>query len=86
MKKQKCHDCGKEIKKGEKFMPYEFNGQVLLKCKRCHENDPILRNFQKCEVYSRIVGYIRPIEQWNSGKREEYADRKEYLVSDSACC
>jgi ribonucleoside-triphosphate reductase len=29
-----------------------------------------------CEVYSRIVGYLRPIDQWNDGKRAEYHDRK----------
>ncbi|MBN2484479.1 MAG: ribonucleoside triphosphate reductase [Bacteroidales bacterium] len=28
------------------------------------------------EVYSRIVGYMRPVKQWNSGKREEFKDRK----------
>jgi ribonucleoside-triphosphate reductase len=35
---------------------------------------------QKCEVYSRIVGYIRPVSQWNIGKSEEYSDRKEFKV------
>lgn len=29
----------------------------------------------KCEVYARVVGYIRPVEQWNDGKRSEYKDR-----------
>ncbi len=29
----------------------------------------------KCEVYSRVVGYIRPIEQWNDGKQAEFKDR-----------
>jgi len=28
-----------------------------------------------CEIYSRIVGYFRPINQWNKGKAEEYKDR-----------
>jgi ribonucleoside-triphosphate reductase (formate) len=32
----------------------------------------------KCEIYSRVVGYIRPIEQWNDGKREEFNDRKKF--------
>lgn len=36
----------------------------------------------KCEVYSRVVGYIRPVQQWNDGKQSEYADRKEFVVSD----
>jgi ribonucleoside-triphosphate reductase (formate) len=30
----------------------------------------------KCEVYSRVVGYIRPVEQWNDAKQEEFHDRK----------
>jgi len=30
----------------------------------------------KTEVYSRVVGYLRPVNQWNEGKREEFADRK----------
>jgi len=32
----------------------------------------------KCEVYSRVVGYLRPIEQWNVGKQEEFRDRKTF--------
>lgn len=32
----------------------------------------------KCEVYSRIVGYLRPVSQWNEGKKEEFRDRKTY--------
>jgi anaerobic ribonucleoside-triphosphate reductase len=31
-----------------------------------------------CEVYSRIVGYLRPVSSWNVGKREEYKIRKLY--------
>ena len=30
------------------------------------------------EVYSRIVGYFRPITNWNKGKKEEFKDRKTY--------
>ncbi|MDQ1284490.1 MAG: hypothetical protein QG620_838 [Patescibacteria group bacterium] len=36
---------------------------------------------QKCEVYSRVVGYIRPVEQWNGAKQSEFADRKEFVVA-----
>ena len=32
----------------------------------------------KCEVYSRVVGYLRPIQQWNDGKRAEFEDRKTF--------
>ncbi len=34
-----------------------------------------------CEVYSRIVGYLRPLQQWNDGKRAEFADRLEYKTT-----
>jgi len=29
-----------------------------------------------CEVYSRVVGYLRPVSQWNRGKQQEFKDRK----------
>ncbi len=32
----------------------------------------------KCEVYSRVVGYLRPIDQWNPGKQEEFKQRKTF--------
>ncbi len=31
---------------------------------------------QKCTVFSRIVGYLRPVEQWNDGKQQEFKQRK----------
>jgi len=36
---------------------------------------------QETEVYSRVVGYLRPIKQWNDGKQAEFALRKTYRVS-----
>lgn len=30
----------------------------------------------KCEVYSRVVGYLRPVQNWNKGKKEEFKMRK----------
>ncbi len=35
------------------------------------------------EVYSRITGYYRPIQNWNDGKRKEFEDRKEYNIETS---
>jgi len=35
----------------------------------------------KCEVYSRVVGYLRPVEQWNEGKQEEFKDRANFSKS-----
>ncbi|MGD0275096.1 MAG: ribonucleoside triphosphate reductase [Syntrophales bacterium] len=31
-----------------------------------------------CEIYSRVVGYLRPVKQWNKGKQEEYNLRRVY--------
>ena len=33
------------------------------------------------EVYSRVVGYLRPVNQWNEGKREEFGMRSLYTVA-----
>lgn len=36
-----------------------------------------------CEVYSRIVGYLRPVQAWNVAKKEEFAHRVVFDVSGS---
>jgi len=38
---------------------------------------------QETEIYSRVVGYIRPVRQWNKGKQAEFKDRKEYVIASS---
>lgn len=35
-----------------------------------------------CEVYSRIVGYLRPVDSWNQAKQTEFEERKTYEVTD----
>jgi anaerobic ribonucleoside-triphosphate reductase len=37
---------------------------------------------QRCEVYSRVVGYIRPVGNWNDAKQAEYADRVEFKTKE----
>uniref|UniRef100_UPI004026FF82 ribonucleoside triphosphate reductase n=1 Tax=Candidatus Scatousia sp. TaxID=3085663 RepID=UPI004026FF82 len=39
----------------------------------------------ECEVYSRIVGYIRPVNQWNKGKQMEFSNRTVFEISDGCC-
>lgn len=39
---------------------------------------PIQTQRQECEVYSRVVGYLRPVQQWNDAKQAEFSDRKTY--------
>lgn len=38
-----------------------------------------------CEVYSRVVGYIRPVQQWNKGKKKEFQDRTEFVIAENQC-
>jgi len=49
-----------------------INGEHFI-CPKCTIEQP-------CEVYSRIVGYLRPIGQWNKGKQQEFKDRKEFII------
>ncbi len=44
-----------------------------FECPKCTVKQP-------CEVYSRVVGYIRPVGQWHKGKQQEFKERKEYKV------
>ena len=44
-------------------------------------NDPQPPESEKripCEVYSRIVGYVRPVRNWNVGTQQEWKDRRPY--------
>lgn len=43
-------------------------------CPKCGEDS---------EVYSRVVGYIRPVRQWNEGKKTEFATRKTFVIADN---
>ncbi len=38
---------------------------------------------KKTEVYSRITGYYRPVQNWNAGKSQEFKHRKEYVIETS---
>lgn len=38
---------------------------------------------QRTEIYSRITGYYRPVQNWNDGKLQEYANRTEYDIANS---
>jgi len=39
---------------------------------------------KKTEVFSRVVGYHRPIENWNKGKQEEFKDRQEFAMPSNS--
>ena len=82
----KCHDCGCDVKVialpmedgihirgGSIYEPAKDH--FFLKCDACFAQDRLLRNYQDCEVYSRVVGYLRPVGQWNDAKAQEFRDR-----------
>jgi hypothetical protein len=84
-----CHDCkteaqvtatpkedGIHIHGGSVYEPAA--NKFMIKCDACFEKDPVLRDYQDCEVYSRVVGYLRPVAQWNDAKQAEFKDRKLY--------
>ena len=85
-----CHDCKEEIKIKDKEIQngklVEYHDKVVnkkirvFKCNDCYKKYPALRNFRECEVYSRIVGYIRPIKQWHPGKTQEFEERKVFKI------
>lgn len=86
-----CHDCGREVNLTSKKLEdgririeagalYEAPDGRFLKCEDCFGKSRTLTNHRQCEVYSRIVGYLRPISQWNSGKLSEFEMRKTLKV------
>ena len=94
-----CHDCGQHvevmakrdengtitIEGGALFQIRQREEKLLFfKCDMCFKKDPILRNYNPCEVYSRAVGYYRPVQQWNKGKKAEYDMRKEFVNTKEA--
>jgi hypothetical protein len=87
-----CHDCGREIKFNEEliengvYLSYDNGGEKIniFKCNECFEKNKALTNFQPCEVYSRVVGYIRPVQQWHKGKKQEFEERKEFVEPKDA--
>nr|WP_269845109.1 anaerobic ribonucleoside-triphosphate reductase [Geothermobacter hydrogeniphilus] len=55
-------------------------------CTRSHpeEDQMATKCDARTEVYSRVCGFFRPVQQWNKGKKEEFKDRAEYLVAQKS--
>ena len=94
----KCVDCNKDveinahiageslsIEGGAIFCPPEhwnYPERYMYKCHVCFEKDS--KFYPATEVYSRCVGYMRPVNQWNDGKKAEFEQRKMYKIDN--CC
>ena len=58
------------------FSVCKSHGYISGEHKKCPSCD------KECEVYSRVVGYLRPVSQWNDGKQEEFEEREVYDEDD----
>ncbi len=85
MNNHTCHDCGNVLNSGDEFVRFEgaLEGSDAIKCRECFNENPVLKNFQACDVYSRVVGFHTPVRRWNNGKAAEWNDRKTYEVNGS---
>jgi anaerobic ribonucleoside-triphosphate reductase len=62
-----CDKCGKEAELVISKEEGEREAWVCHDCKHFIAYKP--------EVYSRVVGYMRPVKQWNKGKKQEFVER-----------
>jgi hypothetical protein len=77
---------GIEIEGGAVYEPFDANlpakmaDKRFLKCDTCFAANPTLTNYQDCEVYARVVGYLRPVKQFNEAKQAEFKDRVDFKI------
>lgn len=57
------------------FSVCQKHGYMAGECPKCPECG------EETEVYSRVVGYLRPVKNWNKGKKEEFKDRKTFKIN-----
>ena len=86
----KCQSCEEPVdlviwKKGFEtegnggmIVSAEFDPRPEFKCTKCLERDNYRISPTRCEIFTRVCGYLRPIQSFNPGKREEFKDRKTY--------
>lgn len=89
-----CHDCGAKTAVTIDFRPEGIlidggavfhipetpfkNENFKIKCQECYDRNATFRGWQECEVYSRVVGYLRPVGNWHSAKQSEYNQRRNF--------
>lgn len=90
-----CYDCKESgsihvertsatelnISGGALFKPpqnWQPETNLLAKCQVCFDKEPTFK--PETEVYSRCVGYLRPVKNWNKAKKGEFALRKTFTL------
>jgi len=69
----KCADCKKDIKIGDKNIGF-WKEEGVYRCEACTDKKA------GALVYSRVVGFLTPVKQWNVGKSAEWEDRKVFKI------
>ena len=82
--KKACPDA-LVFRRGDKYhvlLPEKFDASKVERIFLEDGKEVEIGQRQKCEVWTRIVGYLRPKgpDHWNAGKLSEYADRKMFVV------
>ena len=93
-----CHDCGTPVcvnadleddgnvivDGGALFNPWVDSAErkLFFKCDSCFKKDSTLKDYRPCLVYSRIVGYLRPVKDWNDAKQGEFNQRKAFKIDE----
>ena len=84
-----CASLVKKIAENYKLPYYTMSPTYSV----CKNHGYIVGEVKKCpvcgestEVYSRITGYYRPVNNWNDGKTKEYEMRKEYKIEEEKAC
>jgi len=70
---------------------------TVVRCPKCNERAVLMQDERnedlwyvchdckwcgrQTEVWSRAVGYLRPVQGWNNGKRQEFTERKTYKIN-----
>ena len=70
------------IEGGAIYKPNINFDDIYIKCDECFSKDKVLRNWQSVDCYSRVVGYMRPVNLWNDAKQAEFHHRKNYKIHD----
>lgn len=92
-----CNDCGEEFIAtltrvseteleienaiiGVRKSKSDFADRYVFKCPDCYEKDDYFGD--ECDIYSRVVGFMRPVSSWNNAKREEFKKRVVYKMPE----
>ncbi len=79
-----CFECDKKIESTEEEITngvlVDYKDLFAYKCDECFKKKPELEGYTKTEVFSRIVGYLRPKDSVNPGKAQEMRERVDYKV------